>query len=67
MGRNMVSIGFVQLDTKQCFLKRFHLLNSRLFGGSVHEEDVQHICFAKKVEQLQYHQDRKTSETHNTT
>jgi hypothetical protein len=53
---------------KQDFFKRFHLLNSRLFGGggSSHEQNKQHF-FAKRVGQLPYHLDSKAKETHNTT
>jgi hypothetical protein len=54
-----------QLKLEYLF-KRFHLLNSRLFGGgSFHGQNRQ--FFVKRVEQLQYHLDSKTSETHNMT
>jgi hypothetical protein len=43
------------------FLKRFHLLNSRLFGeGGLFMNRTDNIFFVKRVEQLQYHLDSKT-------
>jgi hypothetical protein len=56
------------------FLKRLHLLNSWLFGGSFHERNKQHFYIyffagwgAKRVEQLKHFLDSKTREAHNTT
>jgi hypothetical protein len=44
------------------------LLSSRLFGrGGLFMSRIDNIFFAKMVEQLQYHLDSKTRETHNTT
>jgi hypothetical protein len=43
------------------------LLNSRLFGVGLFMNRTDNIFFAKRVEQLQYHLDSKTRETHNMT
>jgi hypothetical protein len=50
-------------------LKRFHLLNSRLFGRGVFfmSRTNNTFFFATRVEQLPYHLDSQTRETHITT
>jgi hypothetical protein len=49
------------------FFKRFHLLNSWLFGGGLFMSRICNIFLPKRVEQLQYHLASKARETHNTT
>jgi hypothetical protein len=56
-------------NTSRIFFKRFHLLNSRLFGegGLLWAKQATIFLLAKRIEQLQYHLDSKTRETHSTT
>jgi hypothetical protein len=53
--------------TQAWFFKRFHLLNSRLFGGGVFSWAGQPTIFVKRVEQLKHFLDSQTREAYNTT
>jgi hypothetical protein len=60
--------GLENTNTSMIFLKRFHLLNSMLFGGGLFMNRTSNkLLLAKRVEQLQYHLASKIRETHNTT